>query len=127
VQHALGFVRVRLTMAAQVYGGSLSFVVGALMSSRSADYSVCSAGGTVVSDLSIVFNKNSISGSQAATLTTGGTFHAPQHPSYIYTHAHVNLFKTVLFTRFKRPFCHVSWLQRTSFSAIVAHAGLLLI
>jgi hypothetical protein len=76
----------------------------------------------VVSDLSIVFNNNSISGSQAATLTTGGTFHAPQHPSYIYTHAHVNLF-----TRFKRPFCHVSGLQRTSFSAIVAHAGLLLI
>jgi len=73
VQRALGFVCVRLTMMAQVYGGSMSFVVGAYLWSDSTQfYSSCSAGDTVVSGLSMVFNNNRIYGSEAVTSTIRG-------------------------------------------------------
>ena len=73
MQRALVFVCARLTMAAQVYGGSMSFVVGAyLWSSSDQYYATCSAGDTVVSGLSMVFDNNRISGSQAVTSTIGG-------------------------------------------------------
>jgi hypothetical protein len=77
VQRALGFVCVQLTMAAQVYGGSMSFVVGAYLWSKAVNpYS--HAGDTVVSGLSMVFNINHISGSQAVTSTIGGALQSPK-------------------------------------------------
>ena len=60
-------------MTAQVYGGSLSLVVGAYVWSQSQqDYSTCSAGATVVSELWTELNNIRISGSQAGTYTIGG-------------------------------------------------------
>ena len=59
-------------MAAQVYGGSISFVVGAYLRSRSSQDFCYSAGITVVLGLSVVFNNNRISGSQAGTYAIGG-------------------------------------------------------
>ena len=56
MQRALGLVCVQLTMAAQVYGGSMSFVVGAyLWSYNDKDQSFIYPGDTVVSGLSMVF------------------------------------------------------------------------
>jgi hypothetical protein len=64
---------VRLTMTAQVYGGSLSLVIGAYLWSQSQEgFSTCSAGGTVVSGLWTELNNIRISGSQAGTYTIGG-------------------------------------------------------
>ena len=65
----------RLMMAAQVYGGSLSLVVGAYLWSRNLAvllYSTCSAGDTVVSGLRTELNNIRISSSQAGTYTIGG-------------------------------------------------------
>ena len=62
-------------MAAQVYGGSLSLVVGSYVLSLSQEYlspSTCFAGGTVVSGLWMELNNICISGSQAGTYTIGG-------------------------------------------------------
>ena len=62
---------VRLTMAAQVYGGSLSLVVGAYLWSKSQQaYSTCNAGATVVFGLWTELNNIRISGSQAGTYST---------------------------------------------------------
>ncbi len=72
---------VRLTLAAQVYGGSLSLVVGPYLwsgTSGNDDFSLmstCSAGDTVVSGLWTVLNNNRISGSLALTYF-GGTLQA---------------------------------------------------
>jgi len=71
-----------LMMVAQVYGGSISFVVGAYLSSGSGAPSYCQAGGTVVSGLSMVFNNIAISGSKAATLSIVGVSQSPNH-SYL--------------------------------------------
>jgi len=92
VQRALGFVRLRLTMAAQVYGGSMSFVVGAFLRSFSSLKleSFCSAGDTVASGLSMVFNNIRISGSQAVTSTEKSAFPAPSYPFQMQIHAQVN-------------------------------------
>jgi hypothetical protein len=97
-QRALGFFCVQLTMVAQVYGGSISFVVGAYLWSLSEQFiAACYEGGTVVSGLSMVFDNNHISGSQAVTSTIGGALQA-QNPTFeMHAHAHVNLF-----TRFER-------------------------
>ena len=60
----------RLTMAAQVYGGSLSLVVGAYLWSFITNImytSTCSAGITVVSGLWMELNNIRISGSEAGT------------------------------------------------------------
>lgn len=58
---------------AQVYGGSLSLVIGAYLWSQSQQYSSsCSAGGTVVSGLWTELNNIRISGSRAGTYTIGG-------------------------------------------------------
>ena len=63
---------VRLTLAAQVYGGSLSLVVGAYVWSQGQKYlSTCSAGATVVSGLWTELNNIRISGSQAGTYNIG--------------------------------------------------------
>jgi len=70
---ALLALSLRLIMVAQVYGGSMSLVVGAYLTSVSFGASRCVAGGTVVSELSIVLYSNRIFGSRALTLTTGGT------------------------------------------------------
>jgi len=89
VQRALGSVCVRLTMSAQVYGGSMSFVVGAYLWSNNPQYSsYCYAGDTVVSGLSMVLNNNRISGSQAVTSTTGGALLAPNPSFQMHAHAH---------------------------------------
>ena len=70
---------VRLTMAAQVYGGSLSLVIGAYLWSQSPQFSSsCSAGGTVVSGLWTELNNIRISGSQARAYTIGGALQPPQ-------------------------------------------------
>jgi len=56
----------------------MSFVVGAyLWSYGDKYYSSCSAGDTVVSGLSMVFDNNGISGSQAVTSSIGGALQAP--------------------------------------------------
>jgi len=52
----------------------MSFVVGAYLWTSSDRLCICSAAGTVVSGLSISFNNNRISGSQAVTSTIGGRF-----------------------------------------------------
>jgi hypothetical protein len=71
---------VRLTMAAQVYGGSLSLVVGAyLWSSSSQEMSVCSAGVTVVSRLLTELNNNRFSGSRAGTYNIYGALQPHNH------------------------------------------------
>ena len=70
---------VRLTLAAQVYGGSLSLVVGAYLWSQNRQfYSTCSAGVTVVSGLRTELNNIRISGSRAGTYTIGGALQPPQ-------------------------------------------------
>ena len=71
---------VRLTMAAQVYGGSLSLVIGAYLWSQSQQsYSSCSAGATVVSGLWTELNNIRISGSQAGTYAIRGAFLPRNH------------------------------------------------
>ncbi len=68
-------MRVRLTLAAQVYGGSLSLVVGAYLWSFNQQIlsaSTCSAGVTVVSGLWTELNNIRISGSHAGAYTIGG-------------------------------------------------------
>ncbi len=85
---AFGFVCVRLTMAVQVYGGSMSFVVGAYVWSCSPQYrSFYSAGDTAVSGLSMVFDNNRISGSQAVTSTEGALF-VPNPAFQMHAHTH---------------------------------------
>lgn len=88
----------RLMMAAQVYGGSMSFVVGAYLWSTNSGFVNSRAGGTVVIGLSMVFNNSSISDSLVATLTFGGAFQAPNHP------IHMRILANVLFTQFERRF-----------------------
>ena len=79
---------VRLTLAAQVYGGSLSLVFGAyLWSSSMEDSSSYFAGGTVVSGLSTQLNDIRISGSKAATYTIRGALQAPNHTFRMLKHA----------------------------------------
>ena len=71
---------VRLTLAAQVYGGSLSLVVGAYLWSQSQQYqSYCSAGGTMVSGLWTELNNIRISDSRALTDINIGTLQAQNH------------------------------------------------
>jgi len=78
-----------LTMVAQVYGGSMSFVVGANLWSNGPRFdSSCSAGDTVVSGLSMVFDNNRISGSQAVTMTIGGVLQAPNPTFHKHAHTH---------------------------------------
>ena len=71
-----------MTIAAQVYGGSLSVVVGAYLWSQSPQFvssSTCSAGVTVVTGLLIELNNNRISGSQAGTYTIEGALLSRNH------------------------------------------------
>ena len=70
----------QLIMTAQVYGGSLSLVIGAYLWSQNQHLSSsCSAGGTVVSGLWTELNNIRISGSQAGTyMIGGGTLQPPQ-------------------------------------------------
>ena len=77
---AVSALCVRLTMTAQVYGGSLSLVIGAyLWSYTQQEYSSCSAGVTVVSGLWTELNNIRISGSRAGTYTIGvGALQPPQ-------------------------------------------------
>jgi hypothetical protein len=83
-------------MAAQVYGGSISFVVGAYLWSLSAQLvSSCSAGDTLVSGLSIVFNNNRISGSKAVTSTTESALQAPNPTFQMHAHARVNFVNSI--------------------------------
>jgi hypothetical protein len=69
-------LRERLTLAAQVYGGSLSLGIGAYVWSQSpqqaSSASTCSAGVTVVSGLWTELNNIRISGSHAGAYTIGG-------------------------------------------------------
>ncbi len=74
-------------IAVQVYGGSISFVVGAYMWSSSAAMSSCTAGDTVISGLSMVFNDNRISDSQAVT-SIAGVF---EHKILIFQRTHMHL------------------------------------
>ncbi len=65
---------------AQVYGGSLSLVIGAYLWSQSQQFSSsCSAGVTVVSGLWTELNNIRISGSRAGTYTIGGAFEPHNH------------------------------------------------
>ena len=67
-------------MAAQVYGGSLSLVIGAYLWSQSQqDSSSCFARVTVVSGLWTELNNIRISGSQAGTYMIGGAFQPHNH------------------------------------------------
>ena len=77
----------RLMMAAQVYGGSLSLVFGAYLWSYSPSYSKCVVGDTVVSGLRTELNNIRISGSQAGTYTIGGALQAPNHTFCMRKHA----------------------------------------
>jgi hypothetical protein len=76
---------VRLTIAVQVYGGSISFVVGAYTMSASSAMSVCTTGDTVISGLSMALNGNRISDSQAM-ISIAGVF---QHKILIFQSAHM--------------------------------------
>ena len=67
-------------MAAQVYGGSLSLVIGAYLWSQSEKDSYCIAGGTVVSGLQTELNNIRISGSRAGTYAIGGASQ-PHNPA----------------------------------------------
>ena len=106
---------VRLTMAAQVYGGSLSLVVGAYLWSQSQQaYSTCNAGATVVSGLWTELNNIRISGSQAGTYTIGGSAFLPRNPTF---RMHERLGTSlIVLTRFKRRI--VVRLERASCAAI---------
>ena len=69
-------------MAAQVYGGSLSLVVGAYLSSFITNImstSTCSAGITVVSGLWMELNNIRISGSEAGTYNIYGALQPHNH------------------------------------------------
>jgi hypothetical protein len=57
----------------------MSFFVGSYMWSQSDQFSACVAGNSVVCGLAMKFNRNRISGSQAATSTIGGVFQSPNH------------------------------------------------
>jgi len=73
---------VRLTLAAQVYGGSLSLVIGAYLwgqSQQYTSYSTCSAGVTVVTGLVMELNNSRISGSRAGTYNMGGAMQPHSH------------------------------------------------
>jgi hypothetical protein len=77
----------RLMMAAQVYGGSLSLVFGAYLWSYSPQsYSKCVVGDTVVSGLLADLNNNRISSSQAGTYTIGGTLQPHNHTFHMRGH-----------------------------------------
>ncbi len=80
---AVSALCVRLTMTAQVYGGSLSLVIGAsLWSFSQAYFSNCSAGATVVSGVWTELNNIRISGSQAGTYTIGGGAFLPHNHTF---------------------------------------------
>ena len=112
----------RLTMAAQVYGGSLSLVVGAYLWSKSPQfYSDCSAGATVVSGLWTELNNIRISGSQAGTYSIGGTFQPHNHTFRMHERLGTSL---IVLTRFERRL--VVRLQRASCAAIITRALLVL-
>jgi len=96
VQRVLDFVFVRLTLAAQVYGGSMSFVVGAYLLSYSDQYyATSSAGDTMVSGLSMVFDNNRISGSQAVTSTIRGALLALNPTFQMHAHVRVNFVDSI--------------------------------
>jgi hypothetical protein len=68
-------------MMAQVYGGSLSLVIGAYLWSNSIqDHSACLAGVAVVSGLWTELNNIRISGSRAGTYAIGGASQ-PHNPA----------------------------------------------
>jgi hypothetical protein len=78
-------------MAAQVYGGSMAFVVGAYLWSYNVQYlSFVYPGDTVVSGLSMVLSNIRISGSQAVT-STQGLLNAPNPTFQMHAHARVNV------------------------------------
>jgi hypothetical protein len=111
-------LRVRLTLAAQVYGGSLSLVIGAYLWSQSQqDVSNCYAGVTVVSGLWTELNNIRISGSQAGTYTIGGVFLPHNHTFRMHERLGTSL---IVLTRFKRRF--VVRLERASCAAIITRA-----
>ena len=96
---AVSALCVRLTMTAQVYGGSLSLVIGAYLWSQSRQYfSDCYAGVTVVSGLWTELNNIRISGSQAGTYTIGGGAFQPHNHTFR-MHSRVGT-SLVLLTRF---------------------------
>jgi hypothetical protein len=68
-------------MAAQVYGGSLSLVIGAYLWSQAGQVfsSSSQVGDTVVSGLWTELNNIHISGSQAGTYTNGGALLSRNH------------------------------------------------
>ena len=71
---------VRLMIATQVYGGSLSLVIGAYLSVYSGQDTFSSfVGGTVVSGLRTELNNIRISGSRAGTHTIEGVLQLPNH------------------------------------------------
>ena len=109
---------VRLTMTAQVYGGSLSLVIGAYLWSKSQQsYSDCSAGATVVSGLWTELNNIRISGSQAGTYSIGGTFQPHNHTFRMHESFGTSL---IVLTRFKRR--PVVRLQSASCAVIITRA-----
>ena len=96
---AVSALCVRLTMTAQVYGGSLSLVIGAYLWSQSQqDSSDCSAGVAVVFGLWTELNNIRISGSQAGTYTIGGGASVTHNHTF---HMHERLGKSlIVLTRF---------------------------
>jgi hypothetical protein len=69
-------------MTAQVYGGSLSLVIGAYLWSRTVnnfEYATCSAGDTVVSGLWTELNNIRISDSRAFSSINISTLQAQNH------------------------------------------------
>ncbi len=73
----------RLTLEAQVYGGSMSLVVGAYLWSQSQQaVSFCYAGVTVVSGLWTELNNIRISGSRAGTYAIGGGASVPHNHTF---------------------------------------------
>ena len=102
-------------MVAQVYGGSLSLIIGAYLWSQSRQFSSsCSAGVTVVSGLWTELNNIRISGSRAGTYTVGGAFEPHNHTFRMHERLGTSL---IVLTRFKRRF--VVRLERASCAAII--------
>ena len=96
---AVSALCVRLTMVAQVYGGSLSLVVGAYVWSQSQQASSsCYVGVMVVSGLWTELNNIRISGSQAGTYTIGGASVPHNHTFRMHERLGTSL---IVLTRFK--------------------------
>ena len=74
----------------------MAFVVGAYLWSYGIEFgSSCSAGDTFVSGLSMVFNNNRISGSQARTSIIEGVRQAPNRTSQTRAPVHVNFVHSI--------------------------------